>query len=113
MFIGDVTPNNLDVFILGYQIAMMDLGYIDESAPPYSDFSNWVANKLGFFEPTAGWARIILAKTLGEDPKAVDWRNFGCNATRAQLTEATMRAFELIEEFRATAGPTPRLERFR
>jgi len=106
MYIGNVTPNNLDVFILGYQIAMMDLGYIDESAPPYGDFSNWVANKLGFFEPTAGWARIILAKALGEDPKAVDWENFVGNATRAQLTEATMRAFELIEEFRATAGST-------
>ena len=88
---------------------MDDLGYIDMSTPPYSDFSDWVACKLGFSQSTVGWAKIILANTLGEDSETVDWKDFGRNATRAQLMGATMRAFELIEEFRATAEPTPKV----
>lgn len=106
MFIGEVTPNNLAVFISGYRIAMMDLGYVDTSAPPYADFYDWVADKLDFSQLTFGWAEIILAKTLGGDREIVDWENFSRNATRAQLEEATRRSFELIEEFRATA-PRP------
>jgi hypothetical protein len=104
MFIGEITPNNLDVFILGYRFAMMDLGYTDTSAPPYFGFSDWVAGKLGFFQPTFGWARIILAKTLGEDPETIDWENFARDATRQQLNEATHRCFELIEEFKDNPG---------
>lgn len=101
MFIGEVTPSNLNVFVSGYRIAMMDLGYKETSTKPYLDFSDWVANKLGSFEPTAGWARIVLAKTLNENPRTVDWENFSRSATSEQLVDATRRSFELFEEFRA------------
>lgn len=102
-FLGKITPENLNIFIGGYRIAMMDLGYTETSTPHYLAFSDWVANKLGFFEPTAGWARIVLAKTLSENPDTVDWENFSRKATSEQLIDATRRSFELLEEFRATA----------
>lgn len=107
MFIGEITPNNLNVFILGYRMAMMDLGYVDVSTPPYSEFSNWVTKKLGYSVSSIGWDQIILAKILGEDAETVDWKNFARGATRSQLEEATRRSFELFEEFRATARLVP------
>jgi len=103
MYIGELTPNNLCLYISGYRLAMNDLGYVDTSSPPYDDFYDWIARKFGFFQVSVGWAEIILAKTLGEARDTIDWNNFARGATRAQLEEAMRWSFELFDEFRATA----------
>ena len=103
MFIGDVSPNNLHVFLRGYQNAMEDAGVVDVSAPSFHEFHDWIAGKFGFSNSTAGWHRMILAMTLMLEPENVDWESYDRNVTRQQLTEATRRCFDLIEEFRGAS----------
>lgn len=101
MFIGDLSPNNLQVFLSGYQTAMVDMGVVDTSSPQFQEFHDWIANRFGFIESTAGWPNMILAITLGQHPVEIDWEGYDRNVARQQLIEATHRCFELIEEFHA------------
>ena len=102
MYIGDPSPNSLLIYLHGYQAAMRDAGVIDASKPDFHGFHDWIANKFGFSESTAGWAKMILAVTLGADPEDIIWEEFDRDATTQQRTEATYRCFELIEEFHDT-----------
>jgi hypothetical protein len=59
---------------------------------------------LGFYESTAGWAKMILAITLGLDPRTIRWEGYDVTATGAQLIEATERCFTLLDEYRGHAS---------
>jgi hypothetical protein len=83
--------------------AMDHAGMKDASEPPFPDFDEWVRKQFGFRESTMGWANMILAVTLGLDPRAVNWEDFDKGATREQLFEATRRSFELLEEYRGAS----------
>lgn len=102
MWIGHLSPNNLRVFLDGYQTAMHDVGSDDVSDPPFQGFHLWVARKFGFYESTAGWPNMVLAITLGLNPKDIDWVGYDSHATQQQLIDATHRCIDLIEEFRSS-----------
>lgn len=101
MYIGDPSPKQLFVFLTGYGMAMDDAGITDISHPPFfREFHDWVARKLGFHESTAGWPNMIMAVTLGLNPKKIRWENYAVKATYQQKSEATELVFKLIDEYR-------------
>ena len=104
MWIGNPSPDALHIFLTGYWCAMDDAGVTDASLPVFQGFHDWVARKFGFGESTAGWANMILAVTVGADPASIHWESlFALPITDEQKRQATMRCFELIDEYRATA----------
>jgi hypothetical protein len=103
MFIGNSSPNSLQVFLQGYKMAMLETGVVDASHPPLRGFHDWVASRLGFSSSVPGWANMILATTMGLDPAHVSWEEIDRSATRQQQIEATTRVFELLDEYRREA----------
>ena len=104
MYIGDPSPEKLLVFLWGYMLAMGHAGLEDKSEPSFQGFHNWVAKRFGFYESTAGWPNMILAITLGLDPRTIRWEGYDATATGAQLIEATERCFTLLDEYRGHAS---------
>lgn len=108
MFIGELSPNSLQVFLSGYHVAMADIGAVEISAPSLQEFHDWIAKKFLFSESTAGWPNMILAITMGMNPASINWEECQRTATRQQLSEATYRCFDLIEEFLNDLNPASR-----
>jgi hypothetical protein len=104
MYIGDPSPEKLDVYLHGYRAAMHHAGKRDASDPPFHGFHLWVARRLGFGESTAGWSNMILAVTLGLNPRTIRWEGYNAAATSDQLKEATERCFALLDEYRGEKG---------
>lgn len=102
MYIGDPSPDSLLIFLSGYDLAMQHAGLVDTSQPPLHGFHDWIAQRLGFYESTAGWANMIMAVTLGLNPRAMRWEGYDHAATRTQRIEATERCFALLDEYRTS-----------
>lgn len=69
-------------YLYGYLHAVEDSADDQpETNPPFSRFNAWVAAKFDWYEPTAGWCRIILKESGGDDAAALD------------------RFFNLVDEF--------------
>lgn len=62
-------------------------------------FFDWVADKLGFYESTAGWHNMILAVTIGLDPQNINWENYDDGVTTEQHIQSVKRFYELVEEY--------------
>lgn len=63
-------------------------------------FFDWVANKLGYFESTAGWANMILAYSIGFKPESIIWEEvFDYNITKEQHLRSIQIFYELVEQF--------------
>jgi len=60
----------MHTYIGGYYHALRD-NSLNQDEDQFEPFFDWVANKLGFNESTAGWANMILAITIGLDPKHI------------------------------------------
>ena len=106
MYIGDPSPEALLIYLAGYRAAMQDSGITDVSSPVFHRFHSWIARRFGFFESTAGWSNMVLAVHLGFNPKEMSWEGYDANATPEQLSEATYRCFELIDEFVSSLAGT-------
>jgi hypothetical protein len=100
MYLGYSTPHMLLVFLDAYRMAMDHAGIEDVSEPPYMGFFDWVAEKFGFSESTAGWANMILAITLGLNPKQLDWETYDQHASTEQQAKALQTCFECFDEYR-------------
>ncbi|MEM5564074.1 hypothetical protein WNY78_03115 [Psychroserpens sp. AS72] len=98
LYTGQSTLKSLHTYLSGYKQALIDnnLTQYDDQHDPFFD---WVANKLGFYESTAGWANMILAVTIGLDSKRVDWNNFDSKVTREQHELSFKKFYELLEEY--------------
>jgi len=111
MWIGEPSPDRLNLFLAGYCSAMEQVGLKDIATPPFHGFHDWVAERFGFAESTAGWPNMILAVTLGLDPATVLWgyadgsKQFDAHATRQQKEDATRECFELLDEYRKGVAP--------
>jgi hypothetical protein len=101
MYIGDSSPNNLTVFLMGYKLAMLEAGVADVTRPPITGgFDDWVAAKFGFSESTPGWANMILATTMGLEPGTFSWEGFDRSGNSQQRAAALERVFGLLDEYR-------------
>ena len=103
MWIGDLSPRALHIFLTGYRCGMDDAGFAGVSQPEFRGFHDWVAQKFGFGESTAGWANMILAVTVGAEPANISWESlFASVITTEQNKQATMLCFQLIDEYRSS-----------
>ena len=99
-YIGEPTPEKLQLFLGAYRLALVDAGLAGSDWTSFDRFHGWVARRLGFSESTSGWANMILAVELGHEPATMRWAGFDAAASRAQLEAATGRCFILLDEFR-------------
>jgi len=98
MFVGSSTLHRMHVYLLGYPKALSDNGLLRDSGKQ-DPFFDWVANRLGYFESTAGWANMILASALELSPKEVEWETYNRETTPAQHEKSVRLFYELLEEF--------------
>jgi hypothetical protein len=80
MYLGEQSITILSGWVAGWCSALDDP--FEGTEPPFREFHDWVALRLGFFESTSGW-RLMLLKTYEGDEVA-----------------AFRRFFELFDEFR-------------
>jgi hypothetical protein len=100
MYIGDVTLKNLSIYLNGFNMAMINAEVKDISNPDFYSFNNFIKEKFGYSEPTAGWANMILAVSIGLTPKNVIWENYDTAITDEQHIESVKLFYKLLHEFR-------------
>ena len=99
MWTGENTLNSMAVYVRGYNDALTDTQLISFSTDPFFD---WVANKLGYFESTAGWANMILAFSLGYDTKNLLWEVVMARmVTEEEHLQSIKLFYILLEEYKA------------
>lgn len=98
MWTGENTLKSIGIFLTGYYSALLENNLIGNSNSEES-FHNWVADKLGFYESTAGWGNMILAVTIGLNPKKISWENFDSEVDKNQHEMSIRKFYELLEEF--------------
>ena len=97
MWAGENTLKSIKTFLAGYNHALFENNLIEEGTDLFFD---WIAKKLGFYESTAGWANMILAVSLGFEPKKIDWAKvLETKVTREQHEESVRKFYSLLEEF--------------
>ena len=100
MWTGEVNLKSIRLFVSGYYQALIDNKIVPENID--EPFFDWVANKLGYFESTAGWANMILAYTLGFEPQSIIWEEvFDYNVTKEQHLRSVQQFYELVEQFKS------------
>lgn len=99
LWTGQYTLKGLHTYLAGYEHAVRDNNLRRQEDEDVEPFFDWIANKLGFYESTAGWANMILAVTIGLDPKHLDWNNYDSKVTREQHDLSFKKFYELLEEY--------------
>ena len=100
MWTGELSLKSIHCYISGYYQALLDhqLASKDHSEEPFFD---WVANKLGYYESTAGWANMILAASMGFQPGEIDWEAFLTTpVTYEQHLQSIRYFYELVEDYK-------------
>lgn len=95
---GDFTLKSIYTYINGYSHALRDYNLIESNAN-FPTFNNWIANRLGFYESTAGWVNMILAITIGLNPKSIEWLNFDEKVSQNTHKKSVIKFYQLLEEF--------------
>lgn len=104
MFTGELTLKSINVYISGYRHALIDNKIIDFQTDPFFD---WVANKLDYYESTAGWANMILAKCMGFEPRKIDWKVvLNTTPTKQQHLDSIAMFYSMLEEFKNETDST-------
>ena len=98
MWTGDNTLKSIQTYLCGYYHALHENGLVDETNAT-EPFFDWIAKKLNYNESTAGWAKMILASSMGLDSKNVNWDNYDSHVTNEQHKASIKRFYELLEEF--------------
>lgn len=99
MWTGELSLKSIRTFIDGYSFALYEHNLIESDEDNGANFHDWVANKLGFYESTAGWQNMILAVTIGLNPKSIKWENYDSSVTKKQHENSIRKFYELLEEF--------------
>ncbi len=90
------------LYLAGYQHAMIDQGVRDESTPDFAGFHEFVRDKFQFPGSSMGWPNLILAITMGLNPREVTWGNYNQGVTPELHKESVLEFFRLIDEYRCT-----------
>ena len=71
MYVGDGSILQLRAFLSGFSWAENKLGVkLAPETPSFGDFHDWIAEKFGWYESTAGWANIIRQEYDGDEQRA-------------------------------------------
>ncbi len=105
MWTGEATLRSIHTYITGYYHALLDNKFVPKSHTD-EPFFDWVANKLGYYESTAGWANMILAYSMGFKPKGISWEEvFASPITQEQHSQSIKLFYELVEQYK-TENPS-------
>ncbi len=100
MFTGESTLRSINNFISGYYHALVE-NKIVQQPQTGEPFHDWVAKKLNYPESTGGWGNMIVANSMGIDPKNIRWRDvFAVPVTQEQHWKSIKLFYELVEEFK-------------
>lgn len=97
LWTGELSLQSIRTYLDGYTMALHQNKLLAITGEP--NFHDWVAHKLGFYESTAGWHNMILAITLGFNPKQIEWEDYAKEATKKQQLQAIQHFYELLEIF--------------
>lgn len=97
MYFYPPTLPNLKNFLSGYFSALF-INNIEDN--PLDGFDDFVAQKLRFYESTAGFSNMILAYITGFDPKNIIWEDFlAYDISKEQHQKAIELYYKFLEEF--------------
>jgi hypothetical protein len=100
MFVGENTLKAIHLYISGYYHALLDEGIVT-AAHTDEPFFDWIADKLGYYESTAGWVNMIVAESMGFDSKDISWEEvLDTSISKEQHSISINRFYELLEEFK-------------
>ncbi len=108
MYLGVKSLIRLQAYIDGYNYAMNNCGLKDNSNPAFLRgirFYDWIAERFGYYESTAGWCNIILADTLGWSPEHHKWSDLIQSIKPTDDATALDRFYELLDEYKANPAP--------
>jgi hypothetical protein len=71
LYLGEKSITLLGGWVYGWTSALAGEAF-DGTNPPFREFHDWVALRLGFYESTAGWRRMLLDKHQGDEETAFD-----------------------------------------
>ena len=97
MWTGELSLKSIRTFLDGYWYALNEHQLVETEIE--LNFHDWIANKLGFYESTAGWQNMILAVTIGLNPKTIEWEDYDSEVTKEQHEQSIRKFYELVEEF--------------
>ena len=99
LFTGEVSLKSIHIFLQGYSMALFQHQFIE--ATNFLSFNDWIAQKLGFLESTAGWANMILAVTLGLNPTTISWEEYFTLPVSNQQHQQSIEVFyNLLEDYK-------------
>ena len=102
MYLGKPTLKAFSDFLRGYDTALKDLEVSENFFPSY-DFYQFVACKLDFSESAVSWDDMILAFSMGFDPKeSIQWETYFNGATKEQHYESINLFYKLVHEYLRT-----------
>lgn len=100
MYVGQNTLRAIFIYTSGYYHALIDKGFVT-AAHTDDPFFDWIADKLGYYESTAGWVNMIVAESMGFDSKNINWEEvFETPTTNEQHSISINRFYELMEEYK-------------
>ena len=99
MWTGELTLKSIRTFLDGYSYAFIENKLDDQSGSNELDFHDWIAAKLGFNESTAGWQNMILAYTIGLDPKNIRWEAYDIGISKELHEKSIKQFYALLEEY--------------
>ena len=100
LFTGENTLKSINLFINGYHWCLTEYKLTANLSSEMDPFFDWVANKLGYFESTAGWVNMINAVSLDYVPNDINWNDFLKETiTKEQHSKSINLFYELVEEF--------------
>jgi hypothetical protein len=99
MWTGENSLKSIHLYASGYYQALLDQK-VHTNAHTDEPFFDWVANKLGYYESTAGWVNMIVAYSIGFDSANIDW-NVALNhsITKEEHSKSIFNFYEMLEEF--------------
>lgn len=101
MWTGENSLKSIHLYATGYYQALLDQKVY---STPHTDepFFNWVANKLGYYESTAGWVNMIVAYSIGFDPTDISWEEVKQHQiTKVEHAKSIGMFYELLEEYKS------------
>ena len=73
MFTGELTLKSVFLYLNTYRWALLNHGIKDIDEPDFHKFHEFIKDKFGFFESTAGWKNMIVAISLGFNGNMLTW----------------------------------------
>lgn len=102
MYTGENKLSNIKSFIDGYTFAFSAEDERKKFNSSFYGFHDWVAEKFGFNESTAGWHNMILAVEMGLSPQKINWVGYSDNASLAHHEASVITFFELVHDYKNT-----------